>query len=83
MVTVRRSAPRRHAPCVRGRGSRVLARAHRRPSRRPVPVEGSRLFFSGRISQQMARPTRFDWLAGGAMLLAGLSWGVLASLLGG
>ncbi len=62
-----------------GRARRAGASA--RVARKPVEASGERLFFCGRISQHMERPSAADWLAGGAMLLAAASWGLLAALL--
>jgi hypothetical protein len=82
MIIERKSTHSRRATRGGCRVERRLARPHRRPSRKPVALEGGRVFFSGRTSRQVGRPGRLDWLAGVAMLLAAASWGVLASLLG-
>jgi hypothetical protein len=82
MVIERKSAHRRPSPCGSRRGQRVAERVpHRRPSRKSVSVASGPVFFCGRIPQHMERPRAADWLAGGAMLLAAASWGLVASLL--
>jgi hypothetical protein len=82
MAIVTRSTSRSRPCCAGYRAGGRVARSNRRRSRRAVTVEGSRLFFSGRIAQQVESPSAVDWLTGAAMLLAAVSWGVLVSLLG-
>jgi hypothetical protein len=48
-----------------------------------VAPRTARIFFSCAGTQQVKRPRAGDWLAGAAMLLAIVSWGVLAAVLGG
>jgi len=82
MVMVTRSTRGRRAACAGCRAGRRRERSRRQRSRKPVRLEGGRVFFSGRIPQHMERSRAVDWLAGVAMLLAAASWGVLVSLLG-
>jgi len=82
MVMVTRSTRGRQAACAGCRAGRRRERSRRQRSRKPVRLEGGRVFFSGRIPQHMERSRAVDWLAGVAMLLAAASWGVLVSLLG-
>jgi hypothetical protein len=63
------------------RGSRRGDHSHRRRARKSVAPRAGRLFFSLDATRQVKRPPAADWLAGGVMLLAAASWGVLAALL--
>ncbi len=83
MVSERKSTHHRRGSCGALTGERGSERRHRRPSRKPLVAGGGRVFFCGRISQHMERTRAVDWLAGGAMLLAAASWGIVASLLAG
>ena len=67
---------------ARCQASGSVRRSHRGRSRERVPVQGGRLFFSGRISQHMKTRHHADWLAAGVTVLAAASWGMLLSLLG-
>ena len=82
MVMVTRSTHGRRAACAGCRAGSRRKRSRRQRSRKPVRLEGGRVFFSGRIPQHMERSRAADWLAAVAMLLAAASWGVLVSLLG-
>jgi len=61
------------------RGGRRGARVHRRGARQPAAVRTARIVFSCEVKRSRAA----NWLAGVMMLLAAVSWGVLAALLGG
>jgi hypothetical protein len=82
MAIAAKSAHGRLASCAGWRASRTSGRPHHRRPRKPGTFEGGRVFFSGRMPQQMERLRAVDWLAGAAMLLAAACWGVLVSLLG-
>ncbi len=82
MVTARKSPHGRRSSRTGCRAWARVERSHRPRSRKPVPGEGGRVFFSGRISQHMESRGVVDWLAGVALLLAVASWGMLISLLG-
>ena len=82
MVASRSTIRNHRRPTGSCRAHRRLDRAHSRPVRKSVPPEGTRLFFSGQISQHMETHRVGDWLGGGALLLAAASWGLLLSLLG-
>ena len=82
VMATTRSTHGRRAACAGCRAGRRRERSRQLRSRKPVRVEGGRVFFSGRIAQHMERSRAADWLAAVAMLLAAASWGVLVSLLG-
>lgn len=62
--------------------SASIERRHRARSRERVAVQGSRIFFSGRICQHMKTSWLVDCLAAGALVFAVAAWGALVSLLG-
>ena len=70
-VTTRRPGRTAGRPWGRATGARV---------RRP---RNQRVFLLLSTQQVRRRPRAAEWLAGGAMLTAAASWGLLASLLAG
>lgn len=83
MVSVNRSANGCGVGHAGSCGVRRVERLHRPRARKPVAPSPTRFFLSCREARQTKRPPAGDWLAGGAMLLAAASWGVLAALIGG
>jgi hypothetical protein len=81
MIEIKRRLDGCAAPVRNCHGDRCVDRSHRR-TRRSVAPPPSRLFFSLSATQHVKSPSASDWLAGAVLLLACVSWGLLAALLG-
>jgi hypothetical protein len=81
MVGMKRSVEGCAARVRSCHGGRRVDHSHRRRTRRPVVPGPNRLFFLLTAAQHVKRPPASDWLAGVVLLLACVSWGLLAALL--
>jgi len=84
VMTARGGRRRSHKRVTAGRPGQRVGRPRRSMTGARAERSDTRRIFLPRATQQVSRRSPVaDWLAGGAMLTAAASWGLLASLLSG